>query len=49
MSTLQDHKVVKIMKFSGNITSWFIKLETIGSQENPKKATLQDPEVKCKH
>ena len=32
MSTLQDHKVVTIMKFSGNIISWFIKLETIGSK-----------------
>ena len=46
MSTLQDHKVVTIMKFSGNIKRWFIKLETIVKS---KKATLQNPEVKCKH
>ena len=46
MSTLQDHKVVTIMKFSGNIRSWYIKLETTVKS---KMATLQDPEVKCKH
>ena len=46
MLTLQDHKVAKIMKFSGNIISWYIKLETTVKSN---MATLQDREVKCKH
>ena len=36
MSTLQDHKVVTIMKFSGNIRSWYIKLETTVKSKKTK-------------
>ena len=42
MSTLQDHKVATIMKFSGNIISWYIKLET--TVDTAMKVVLQSIE-----
>ena len=42
MLTLQDHKVAKIMKFSGNIISWYIKLET--TVDTAMKVVLQSIE-----